>query len=448
MVFIVYAFIIYVGHELLSYILSVFFNKAFPSASKWFLEKKRKEYFGTLIDNSFRKFKTDVLKRYYSDVELIVINGRTFPVCIFPYHSKKYEELDSAREDRWIKKYDSIINKKESDEFQIDLAEHQLYKHFRGYLWFHLIMKENVKFPDRPCFMLKKLEVNESDEMTSVSVSIGTYGENMYSNQILEYELFSLYKKYGSINIENANDTVWNSIQNQMVLRNAKKKQKDQSTMEFLCDGRGRYSMFAVQMLVLIREGNSFKVMIFQRSKTVAVAPGDYQMVPAGAFEIFNNNKPEYAKHDIIANLSPGTSVFREYLEEIIGEKGCEGNGPGGVSTILTKNKELQKVFELLDNKKAAFRFLGVVADLVYLRDYLSFVLVIADPEYARNTLFLGNDEAMNNQFVANVTLDNIEMDSDEWSWDNLFGPSAGMWALFKQQVKNNDEELTHLLKI
>lgn len=406
-------------------------------------ERNRTDYFDTLKKIEFRRFKTDVIKALYSDLEFPTINGHTFPICLFPYHSNDCEEVDNSDE-RWIRKYDGIINRKESDKFEIDLAEHQGYKHFPGYQMFHLIMKRNIRYPDRPCFTLKKLETNEMGEMLSLSVGIGTYGENAYSNQVLEYELYRKYKKHEQEYKKNSCDL--KAVSKELVLRNAKQKKKYENTKDFLCDGVGRYSMLAVQMLVLIRKGNSFKVMIVQRSNIVAVAPGDYQMVPAGAFEIFNNNAPEYAEHVINNNLSPGAAVFREYLEEILGNPNANGFGPGGVDVLLG-NADLQKVYKLLDEKKAAFRFLGIVADLVYLRDYLSFVLLISDPKYYEYDKFLGNEEAMNNEFVRNVTIDNIEEGNYDWIWDNLFGPSAGMWELFKQLIDNNDEEITNLLK-
>lgn len=292
--------------------------------------------------------------------------------------------------------------------------------------------------------MLKKLYRNNKNEIESLSVSIGTYGENAYSHQILEYELYRIYKKCKRIKNFDVKKE-FKTIKNMMVLRNAKQRDNVSNIGDFLSSGEGWNSMLAVQMLVLIRNGDSFKVMIVQRSNTVAVAPGDYQMVPAGAFEIFNNKRPEYAEHEVISNLSPGAAVFREFLEEIIGESDCDGHGPGGVNEMLTSNKELQKIFTLLDNKEAAFRFLGVVADLTYLRHYLSFVLVISNLDYCKNTVFRGNDEAMNNAFLYNeATINTIENNNE--LWDNLFPPSAGMWALFKQLIDNKDEELLKLL--
>ena len=129
MVYILAAGSVFVFTELLSYILSKLFNIAFPSFSNWFLRKKRDEFFDTLKDKSFRKFKTDVLEKYYSDLKLARINNRTFPVYLFPYYGSDCEKVDEYRGDRWIRKYDTIINREESDEFRIDLAEHQMYKH-------------------------------------------------------------------------------------------------------------------------------------------------------------------------------------------------------------------------------------------------------------------------------------------------------------------------------
>lgn len=202
--------------------------------------------------------------------------------------------------------------------------------------------------------------------------------------------------------------------------------------------------MLGVQMLVLIRDGESYKVMIVQRSSTVAIAPEYYQLVPAGAFEVFADNTSEYAEHEVLDNLSPGAAVFREYIEEILGEPEYDGHGHGGVGEALFGDAHLHDIYKLLNEKKATFRFLGSVADLTYLRHLLSFLLVIVDPEYRINTQFRGNDEAKSSAFVNGITIDNFE--SVDKLWDNLYGPSAGMWALFKQLL-DKDDELKAMLK-
>ena len=43
---------------------------------------------------------------------------------------------------------------------------------------------------------------------------------------------------------------------------------------------------------------------------------------------------------------------------------------------------------------------------------------------------FLGNEECKNRTFISGVTLGNFEERED--IWNNLHGPSAAMWMLFK----------------
>ena len=144
----------FIAEEFANYVLSTFFSTAFPSFSKLILNRLRRNFFDTLHDPSFRKFKTEVLREYYSEEGLTNINHRTTPVFLFPYRSNACEEVRNTRE-RWIRKYDSIIRWNKEDNFKIDVTKHNKYKHFRGYHIFHLIMKENIQYPDRPCFMLK-----------------------------------------------------------------------------------------------------------------------------------------------------------------------------------------------------------------------------------------------------------------------------------------------------
>lgn len=280
--------------------------------------------------------------------------------------------------------------------------------------------------------MLDKLILNKDDKMTGFESHIGTYAENVYSTHVLEYELYKLYKKYPNSSMD---DLIKESHHRNHIHQEAissrgtdhfKEKMK-----ESLTDGKNRDSLLSVQMLVLLKNGDDYNIKIIQRSSSVAIAPGCFQIVPSGGFEVFNDSTAGCSSYEIKDNYSPGMAVFREYLEEIFGQEEFEGKVSGSVSEILLKNTKIKEIEDMLHKGDADFLFLGSVMDLSFLRQELSFVLVIHDENYDRNNQFLGNDESSNKQFVPNIRLSNFE--NEEEIWGKLHGPSAAMWELFKE---------------
>lgn len=107
-----------------------------------------------------------------------------------------------------------------------------------------------------------------------------------------------------------------------------------------------------------------------------------------------------------------------------------EGKGNGSVNEALLKEERILTINRLIKEKKADFCFLGSVMDLAGLRHELSFLFVVHDEEYNVNNKFLGNEESKSKSFISEVTLSNF--DEQNLIWENLHGPSAAMWMLFK----------------
>jgi hypothetical protein len=98
---------------------------------------------------------------------------------------------------------------------------------------------------------------------------------------------------------------------------------------------------------------------------------------------------------------------------------------------VLLKDERIQELNKFIKEEKAELCFLGSVIDLAGLRHELSFLLVIHDDEYNSHNKFIGNEECTNRTFISGVTLKNFEDRED--IWNNLHGPSAAMWMLFKK---------------
>ena len=199
-----------------------------------------------------------------------------------------------------------------------------------------------------------------------------------------------------------------------------------------LLRGDNRDSLLSVQMLVIAKSKRTHKyeVKIAQRSDQVAVAPGIYQFVPAGGFEILNDSDDDqYDDLELEENFSPGCAVFREFLEEVFNLPEFEGGGTGSIEERLLKEPEIIQIEQLLQSGKASLQFLGSALDLVGLRHELSFCLVVHEEEYS-DLRFLGNEECKKGM-IHPVPIDSFEKKLS--IWDNMHTSSAAMWKMFTQ---------------
>ena len=398
-------------------------NTIIAEAEKFVKNAINNDFDETIKSEDFKKFKEEVLENYYGKDSFTEINGNSFPAFCFP--NTKIKGYGKG-----IRKYDCLSNPNELNA-EFDKRKHQDY-HGRYYFPYSQIVKEKVVAGDRPGFMLDSLNCDKEGNVESFQAHVGTYAENVYTSHVLEYELYMAYKFKGK-------DFDWNRTRKFMKTRNEihrsvmsyKGLNTPERVKEFLTSGKGRHSLLGVQMLVLMKtEEGRYKLLLIKRSQNVAIAPGYYQFVPSGGFEVFSDCPQGYSEEGIRDNLSVGCAVFREYVEEIFGEKEFQGEGEGHISDILTRDPHIQKIEQMLESGDASFEFLGSVVDLTVLRHELSFVLVIKNPDYLENN-FRGNTEAANYKFIDNVYFDDFETRKD--IWNNLHWSSAAMWKLFSQ---------------
>lgn len=185
---------VFMMQELLSYILEHIFNKAeksVPSILKIIRDKQIKKFYSTRDSDEYKRFEYEYLRTYY---------GEDFFTELFskekiPVYTIKYDyEQDNGDQIDTIRYYDKLGNR-EGVEFSFDLSDHQDYKKNKYYLQYKWLVEKNIKALDRPGFMLDKLICNERG-MIQFRAFVGTYAENVYSNHVLEYELYKLYRLY------------------------------------------------------------------------------------------------------------------------------------------------------------------------------------------------------------------------------------------------------------
>lgn len=418
---------LFVLQELASYILGRIFEKAedkIPGILGTIRRNKIRKFYAIKNTNDYKKFEHEYLKEYYGECFFTdIINMKKIPVFSVPCS-------ESNMADGSIRDYDKLGDK-ESVNFGFSPEDHQKYKRKKYYWRYRYIVGSKIKAPDRPGFMLDELKCDASGKMTQFKAHVGSYAENIYSNHVLEYELYRLYKRrrkgFGYL----IKKSVIRNAMHKSVCGKDKSQEYYASMRKSLCSGEGRDSLLSVQMLVLIKNGNDYDIKIIQRSKGVAMAPDRFQLVPSGGFEILNDSISGFSEYEIEDNYSAGCAVFREYLEEIFGIEEFEGKGVGSVNEALMKDERILEINRLIKEKKADFCFLGSVMDLAGLRHELSFALVIYDDEYNTKHKFLGNEECKNRTFISGVTFNNFEARAD--IWEDIHGPSAAMWMLFKQ---------------
>ena len=400
--------------------------KRVPSILSILQDKRIQEFYKVIKSDEYKKFEFEYLKLYYGEENFTHTHNGIIPVFTIKYDSKNDEKVDS------ITYYDKLADKKGVD-FSFSIDKHTGYKKNRYFKKYNTIVGRNIKAPDRPGFMLDEIVCNNNGEMNFFRGYIGTYAENVYSNHVLEYEMYKLFcwnKKRDIITDKLFEKSVIRNAMHASLKRKSFSDMKTEVMRESLRRGEGRKSLLGVQMIVLMKGEDDYYISIIQRSKNVAVAPGIFQLVPSGGFEILNDSMNGYSKYEIEANYSPGFAILREYIEEIFGESEFEGVGMGGVNEAILKDKHICKIEEMLKCGHAQLEFLGSVMDLAGLRHELSFALVIKDREYSRQK-FYGNDEGVSRAFIPSVTLSNFEKRDDIWS--NLHRPSAAMWSLFKE---------------
>ena len=404
---------------------------------KYYSDKNKKEkYYSTVSSKEFKQFTIDVMKRYYGESYLTEINGTVIPEYCLPTSGKiKYGTS--------VNYFDVLCNKKESKISDFNINNHFNYKKNKFYKQYRRINKNEVRSPNRPGFMLEKISINSDGLVDNITVRLGTSAENVYTSDVLEYELYEAYLRFKAewknIKEKNIGDELfWEKINNSLEMRN-KISNENGSPYNSLINGKGRESLVSVQMIVVIKSrGGQYEVKRIQRSKNVAQAPGEYQLAPCGGFEIFNDSADDnYDDSELDENLSPGAAIFREYLEELCKGEDFEGKGAGSVNDKVLKDPRIQEICKMLESKKASLQFLGSSVSLLDLRHTLSFALVIHDDSYSEKNQFIGNHESKKGR-IASIPVHQLDNPEDK-GWKKMNAGSKASWHLFKNTKEYED---------
>lgn len=368
---------------------------------------KRRKYFKTTSDEKFMKWEIEVLKKIYGSEHFTDVDEVEYPIHCYSTSNNgiKYPFLNICKENDLI---NCNIYEEKQDRFQKEYLQ---------------ILGDTVKRPKLEGYALNELKFDNDNNVTSFTANLCNYGQNLITSHILEYELYKIY-----LNKRKRKNVLKLEADKILSYLPCRRKIHNNITIDkIITTGINRASLLGVQLLVVFLDSDKkYKMLIMKRSEDVAVRPGYWQFIPSGGFELFELNVNAFT---IKNNFDVKKAVFREFAEEVFGEKEYEGNGDGNPVENIFNHDKVRFIIDLIDNGQAHMEFLGSVVDLVGLRHELSFILVIDSLEFSKKEV-KRNHEAKDIQRISYKDIKDILSNGEK-----LNPGSAG---LLKLALENN----------
>lgn len=299
---------------------------------------------------------------------------------------------------------------------------------------YYKLVKPKIHYPYNIGYMLKDFDfhhqnVSDNNESFYFEAETGVYLENVYESNILEYELYKLYKKKKDKILGESVEEILKHLPQRKAIHDCF---KDNNETSILTSGKGRKSLLSVSMMVLCKnKNNSYDALRIRRSENVDAKVGFLQFVPSGGFSALDAGLDFDSQ---FANASITKGLLREFLEECFGEADYSGVINHSPEDVYS-NEIIKKIG--LNN----IHFLGTALSLVSLRHELCFLMIIEDEEIISK--MKANDESDN-------TLHYIDIKKlakkDFWlrySNDNrdllmLNATSAALYSLAMKYINDN----------
>lgn len=359
----------------------------------------RKNFYSGSTKKDFVKWQEKILIEIYEDLPLTKLFNKTHLSVVHKASNEMYYPFENQL------KHFGDLKSTEIPSLKLD----RMQKHYFN------ILKDTIKRPNQVGFELDEYFLNDKNEITGFSARSCQYKHSVLTSHILEYELFKTYKRLKSRFINPMSLAGDNILKN---LPRRKKIHENQSLNDLMIKGDNRHSLLSVQMIIVAysKKRNKYCTLIFKRSDKVALKPNYYHIVPAGGYEIFEQEDTTHS-YIIRENFDIELALFRELIEEIFNGKDFEGNDTGEINDIIYKHPDVVDIINMLEKKTAYLQFLGNVTDLMTLRQELSFLLLVDDPDFLEKN-FKPNFEGKDLQIVP------IE-DLHKFLSDELLYPSS-----------------------
>ena len=345
---------------------------------------------------SYLEWVQRVVSKIYGDLEFVSIYGRKHPAVIL----KPGKRFDYP--------FTELCHLTSTEIRHIRLNRLQ-----KRYLRF---LGDSVKRPKMKGFAVNEILLDGLGRIAAVNAQATNYQQNLVTAHILEWELFRRYNK---------NKEITEDILSELKFRSA--YHGGQTPLQAVLKPSDAYPLISVQALVIYKDYKDpnnvmWKAIVAQRQKNVAIKPELWQIQPAGGFEVYGHEDD-----DLDIQLRQGFDVraalFREYAEEIYDVEELSFRSDGRDSGSILSEPHIAHLIKLIHTNKASMDFLGIITDLTILRQELSFLIVIDDPEYSRHPI-LGSSEAKN---IFSLSMAELKT---TFSTQNVHSSSAGLLQL------------------
>lgn len=282
----------------------------------------------------------DFLQEYYS-VPLLSRAGITYPVFC------------TACTNRQGKDVDSILGDLSTDKFQQFIIDQQDYlktlRHLGKALW------------NGRTYIMERATIAET---ITIDCNLGWYFDAMTSCDILEWELLEIMTKV------NCNRYDFRSVKSELKLRN----EYQAKVSDPIHQGLGRSAMISISTLIVYNDGETYRGLLLPRSGKTAAHANLYHVVPSAIFQ------PEFGYPEEEFSVSLG--FFREYLEEVFGEKEMEASSGELAASTVYEHEKSKELLAAIEEGLAELLLTGFAMNLLNLRPEICTVLIVYDPTW------------------------------------------------------------------
>lgn len=357
-------------------------------------------YYKITSSEKYLKWQIEILKKIYSDFNMQVIGGKEYPIVLFEMEKNEgnIEAVSGG--------YDLLTDVEHYD------IKKTICRNFAQ------IVEENMRDKKELSYMIHSFDINEKNKVEYFSTKISSYEQIMYTSNILEYELYKLYRETRG-EVPNWSRS---EILQHLPLRNA--LHLNHSQFFVVTHGEGRNAGISIQLCYMVFDKKCMDYVIPYAllPDNIASKKGRLQFLPEGGYRLHNKSIADNER--IFKNYKMNIACRRILLEQIYGHP--EINARDKLIINPNENMIISKIDDLRKQREAYFDSLGVTIDLVTLRPTISFILRIDAHD------FVYDEYKSNNN---NVNIRKIQMnDLDKFMLANrLTNESAGMYALLKK---------------
>lgn len=322
---------------------------------EWLRSWVRKERYEGMVAKQLEGRNNPSLYRYlnwlYGYHDILKHGGLMFPAAIFPAPKEQRYSVESVLGvTKGGPKFES------TDRIAQEFEE-------AGKDYVKKLEESTEKRWDSTTYRMTKFEFGQR---LKVTCALGSYYDALKSCDMLELELLT---KLGKKALQPED---YQAFTEKLVLRNVA-----HSKGNVFCEGAERSVAIAVSTLIIFIENGTFKALIRERSKKVAVHQNLVHVIPSAMFQpVVACYEDEYSvKHNI----------YREYLEEVLGRKDVERPQGEYAFDFFYEDPNLRYLKDLESRGGARFYFTGVAVNLLNLRPEICTLLTIKDPDWIVN---------------------------------------------------------------